>query len=176
MIVALMGLPATGKSTIAQALATTLSAIVLDKDRTRAAVFDASDIEYSREQDDFCMDIVYRVAGYLLARDPARCIIIDGRTFGRAYQREALCTAAQAMNTPLKIIECVCNDEIARERLATSQHTSRHPAANRDFTLHQQLKADWENIAEPKLVLDTAALSLDECTRQAADFVRDERV
>ena len=174
MIVALMGLPATGKSTIAQPLAKTLSAVILDKDRARAALFDAGDIEYSREQDDFCMDILYRVAGYLLEHNPTRYIIIDGRTFGQAYQREALYAAARAMSTPLKIIHCICGDETARRRLSTARQDSPHLAANRDFALHQKLKTEWEAIEHPSLVLDTGTLSLEECTRRATEYVRSD--
>jgi adenylylsulfate kinase-like enzyme len=51
--VLLAGLPATGKSTLARALAERLEgAAVLDKDRVRAALFPGDMVDYTTEQDE----------------------------------------------------------------------------------------------------------------------------
>lgn len=60
MIIAMAGLPGVGKSTLARALAARLDAVVLDKDRIRASLFPPSHVDYSRDQDDFCIDVMYR--------------------------------------------------------------------------------------------------------------------
>ena len=108
MITAMVGLPASGKSTIARPLAASLSAIILDKDQIRASLFQRSDIEYSREQDDFCMHILFQLAGYLVAKNSARHIIMDGRPFGRWYQFEALKEAMQKLAIPVRVTIFPC--------------------------------------------------------------------
>src|SRR5207244_1260015 len=106
---------------------------VLDKDQIRAALFPSTDIEYSTQQDDFCMGIMLKVAGYIFRKDPARLIFLDGRTFSRRYQLNRATGFADAISQYWRIIECVCSEHTARERLANDPG---HVAANRDFNLY----------------------------------------
>jgi predicted kinase len=152
MLILMAGLPGTGKSTLGRALADELGGTVLDKDHIRAALFPASDIEYSTEQDDFCMAIMLKVAGYIFRKDPSRRIFLDGRTFSHNYQLKRAIGYAEAIGQPWRILECVCSEERARERLA-SDHL--HVAANRDFKLYLEVKARFEEIALPKTMIDT---------------------
>ena len=125
---------------------------VLDKDQVRASLFPAADIEYSTPQDDFCMAVMLKVAGYLFRKDPARFVFIDGRTFSRAYQLKRATGYAEALGQPWRILECVCTEESARQRLATD---SAHPAADRNFDLYLRVKARFEEILLPKTVIDS---------------------
>ena len=79
MLILMAGLPGSGKSTLSRALAAKFDATVLDKDEIRAALFAPADIEYSTEQDDFCMGIMLKVAGYIFRKEPSRRIFLDGR-------------------------------------------------------------------------------------------------
>ena len=170
MIVIMAGLPATGKSTLCRALAKQLRGVVLDKDIIRAALFPPERIEYSAAQDDFCQSLMLQAAAYLLARDPGAVIFFDGRTFSRRYQIEAVIESAKALGTPFRTIECTCSEETARQRLDRDQAAGHHPAANRTFELYQGLKAEFEPIAEPKLVVNTDR-PLDECVARAKEFI-----
>jgi len=152
MLVLMAGLPATGKTTISRTLAARFRGTVLNKDETRAALFPPSDIEYSTEQDEFCMRVMLKVAGYIFRKDPSRRIFLDGRTFSRTYQLDRATGYARAIGQPWRILECVCSDETARRRLASD---SPHPARNRDFYLYLEIKARFEEIALPKTVIDT---------------------
>jgi len=146
------GLPGSGKSTLSRALAAQLGGTVIDKDRIRAALFDPGDIEYSTEQDEFCMRVMLKVAGYILRKDPPRRVFLDGRTFSRRYQLDRATGYAEAIGQPWRILECVCSDETARKRLEDDRA---HVAANRDFNLYLQVKARFEEITLPKTVIDT---------------------
>ncbi|MBN1874491.1 MAG: ATP-binding protein [Anaerolineae bacterium] len=162
MLIAMAGLPGTGKSTLARALAERLPAVVLDKDRVRAALFPPDKIEYATAQDDFCVNVMLETASYLLERDPTTMIILDGRTFSRRYQVEAVLQAAYSMQTQVYFIECICADEIAVARLAHDHTGGHHPAANRDAALYMTVKTHREPLEIPRLIVDTGK-TLTEC-------------
>ncbi|MEA2262671.1 MAG: hypothetical protein QOJ51_5496, partial [Acidobacteriaceae bacterium] len=63
------GLPGTGKSTLAQAIADRLGAAVLDKDRVRGALFPGSLTDYTTQQDELCMRAMLEAAAYLTERE-----------------------------------------------------------------------------------------------------------
>src|SRR5690242_97593 len=90
MLIAMAGLPATGKSTLAAALAQALAGIVLNKDEVRARLFPPPVLDYSVEQDDICMAAIYRAAACILRRRPEQVVIVDGRTFSRSEQLDEL--------------------------------------------------------------------------------------
>jgi len=163
MLILMAGLPGTGKSTLSHALGDEFGGTVLDKDQIRAVLFPAPDIEYSTEQDDFCMAVMLKVAGYIFRKDPARHVFLDGRTFSRAYQLKRATGYAEALGQPWRILECVCSQEAARQRLAQDQE---HIAANRSFELYLEVKARFEEISHPKIVIDTDR-PLEECVQRA---------
>ncbi len=154
MLIAMAGLPGAGKSALARELGARLPAVILDKDRIRAALFAPDAVEYSTEQDDFCMAVMLQAAAYLFERDRGRHVILDGRTFGRRYQVERVRAFALEQGVSLRLIECVCADEVVRERLARDVAEGRHVAQNRTFDLYQQVKARFEPIEGEKCTLD----------------------
>ena len=90
------GLPGTGKSTLARALAERLHAAVLDKDCVRGALFPGALTDYSAEQDQLCMRAILEAAAYLTERRRVDYIFFDGRTFStRAQIEEVLLAAAK---------------------------------------------------------------------------------
>jgi predicted kinase len=155
MIVLLAGLPGTGKSTLARALAPQLNAAILSKDDIRAALFAPADIEYSTAQDDFVLQIMLEAAAWLLNQDSRRVIFLDGRTFSRRYQIDQVLHAADELHQPWRILECVCSDQTAGSRLETQASSGEHPAINRTYELYLEVKSRFEPITLPKTVIDT---------------------
>src|SRR5262249_32315580 len=152
MIILMAGLPGSGKSSIARELSTRLTGTILSKDIIRHTVFESRDVEYSTEQDDFCMDVMLETAAYILRRHADRTVILDGRTFSKRYQIERVIKFAERLQQPWRIFECICSDDTARRRLDAQQD---HPAGNRDFDLYLRVKSDFEEIRFPKTLLDT---------------------
>ena len=175
MLIAMAGLPGTGKSTLARALAEDLrydgiDAIVLDKDETRAALFPPPTIEYSTEQDDLCVEIMLQVAAFLLRRDPEQVILLDGRTFTRRSQVEHVTSAAERLSPPLIFIECRCDETTALRRLKDDHAQGRHPAANRSAALYLELRARADPLVIPHLVVDTDG-PLEEAVRRCRAYL-----
>jgi len=154
--VLLAGLPGTGKSTLAQALAARLPrAVVLSKDETRAALFPGNATDYSEQQNDLCMEAVLAAADYLRRRlNGPQFILFDGRTFSRAAQLQRVIAAAEEGASPWCILHLVCPDAIAETRLKAA--SGQHLAANRGYALYLTLKQRYEPIRLPHLVIDTS--------------------
>ena len=95
------GLPGTGKSTLARALAERLNAAVLDKDRVRGALFPGALTDYTAEQDQLCMRAILEAAAYLTDRRRVDYIFFDGRTFSTQAQIEDVLLAAAGVGAPL---------------------------------------------------------------------------
>ena len=166
MIVLMAGLPGTGKSTLARELAARTSGRVLSKDEFRHAIFFPEEIEYSSRQDDFCLQLMLETAEYLFSRNSSRVIFLDGRPFSRRYQIENVLAAAERMRQPWRILECVCSEETARQRLEMDAAKGAHPAGNRGYELYCEVKARFESISFAKTVIDTDQ-SLELCVAQA---------
>jgi predicted kinase len=168
--VLLAGPPATGKSTLAKALAEQLERVaVLDKDRVRAALFPGSMTDYSPAQDDLCVHAMLEAAGYITLLNRAQFIFFDGRTFSRRAQIDTVLSAAKAAGATWKILSLTCSDDTAMARL--QEKDPDHPAGNRTIELYQRVKAAFEPIDHPKLELDTTH-GVSPVLKSALDYLR----
>ncbi|HUB03317.1 MAG TPA: AAA family ATPase [Terriglobales bacterium] len=154
MIILMAGLPGTGKSTLARELAVRTGGSVLGKDEIRAAIFSEQDIEFSTAQDDFVMELMLQAARFLLERNPARKVFLDGRAFSRRYQIERVLEFTRELDQPWRIIECTCSEKCARHRLEDERDPA-HPAKNRSYALYLEVKARFEPIRHATTVIDT---------------------
>jgi predicted kinase len=172
MLIAMAGLPASGKSTLATRLAHELGGVILSKDQVRAALFPTPVLDYSSAEDDITMEAIFHAAGYIHKTFPHHPIFIDGRTFLRSKQMDALFALAQMLGETPRIIECVCTDDVASQRLEHDLASGQHPAKNRTFALYLTVKEKAESIAIPHLVLDTGTLSLEECVQRSLAYLQ----
>jgi len=155
-LLAFAGLPGSGKSTLARALAAELGAPHFDKDEWRARLFAREEIEYSPMQDELVMAAIHAEVEALAARG-VEAVVLDGRTYSKRVQVEALRALATRIGAELVVIECVCAREVAAERLARDRERGAHPAANRGPELLARLAAEAEPITGPKFVLETSS-------------------
>lgn len=172
MIVVMAGLPGTGKSTLAKALAEETGGVVLNKDVLRAELFPKEFVEYSTAQDDFVEELMLRTAEYLLTRYQKSTVFLDGRTFSRAYQIHRVTETAEKLGTPWRIIECVCHERIAKGRI---EHGKKHPAKNRTVGLYLKIRDEFEPIVLPKLVVDTGR-GMEEAIAAAREYLKSKLI
>jgi predicted kinase len=158
-LVAFAGLPGTGKSTIARILAPELGALLLDKDAVRAALFGPSHVTYTAEQDDYVMDVIYRAVEHAAKSGLARAAVLDGRTYTRREHVDALCAVAERADLRLRVIECICDPAVVRERLRSARQSGSHPAADRGPELYDRLAQQAQPLELPCLRLDSSWVS-----------------
>jgi predicted kinase len=149
------GLPGTGKSTLARAIAERLGAAVLDKDRVRGALFPGALTDYTAQQDQLCMRAMLEAAAYLTELKRVEYVFFDGRTFSQRGQIEDVLLAAARAGAGWRVVYVKCADAVVEERLARSDPS--HPAQNRDAALYRRIKQQFEPITQAKLEVDTTS-------------------
>jgi predicted kinase len=172
MLIAMAGLPGTGKSTLAARLAPVLGGVVLSKNVVRSALFPPPVLDYSAAQDDIAMSAVFAAAHHLLAKNPDAVLILDGRTFRRSAQVAALLDLGRQLRQAPFVIECVCDEATARGRLEHDAAAGTHPAGNRTAGLHAAVKATAEPLTIPRLILDTGRSTPDDYLAAALAYLR----
>ena len=171
VLIVMAGLPGTGKSTLANRLAHEFGGVVLSKDVVRAALFPAPVLDYSAAQDDVAMSAVYSAASHILKTHPARPVFIDGRTFSKPGQLDAPLALAAERGQLLRVIECVCSDEVACARIASDHAAGTHLAGNRTPEMYARAKALAVPLEVPRLTLDTGALQFEACVERAIEYL-----
>ncbi|UYQ60039.1 AAA family ATPase [Streptomyces peucetius] len=163
MIVAVAGLPRTGKSTLARNLAKRLPGLLLDKIAVRDHLFPGERSAASRAQNDWSFEVVLTAAAWNLEGTPGGVVVLDGPPLTRGQDVRALNGFASGIGQPLKVIECVCPTEIA---LGRGRGESGPTPASFDILMPRR-----EPIPDPKIVVDTT-LSKDRCLALALQGLR----
>jgi hypothetical protein len=127
-VIAVAGLPGTGKTSVARALASELGMRVVSADAVRKELFGAAkkpaDYEqgaYTPEANRLTYQKLIETGREFLERDGG--VILDA-TFRRAEDRQAAQEMAAALNAQWRVIECQLAPELVKARL--EQRAARH--------------------------------------------------
>jgi adenylylsulfate kinase len=168
-LVALAGLPGTGKSALAKELAAALGAPVFDKDVQRRELFGAL-AAYSPEQNDAAVRKCHEAARAAFAGGKSD-VILDGRTYSRREQVEALRRFAREHCAALVLVEVRCEENVAKRRIEVDRERGTHLAPDRSSELYERLARSAEPIGA-SLVLDSTALGPEELARSVVEHLR----
>ncbi len=150
MLVVFRGLPGTGKTSLVRALVRSLpDFLVLSRDAIRATLIPRP--TFATEEKDFVDDLILSMTGFVL--DRGRHVVIDGMALSSASRVEQFARAAETRRVPVYIVECVCSERTALERLGRDR--GRHPAGDRGAALYHEVKARWQALDRPVLRVDT---------------------
>ncbi|HEY4933264.1 MAG TPA: ATP-binding protein [Terriglobales bacterium] len=169
--VIMAGLPGTGKTALARALAERLDGVVLSKDDVRAALFPRRAITYSGGQDDFCMSVVLMAAQRIAADRVVPFVFLDGRTFSRKHHVDQVVRAAGSIGAGPSVLHLHCPESLALERIKKDK--GKHEAENRDPLLYFLVKSYFEPITLPKLEVDTSRPLVD-CVAKCIEYLTTE--
>jgi predicted kinase len=139
VVVALMGVPGAGKSTVARYLSAALPLHVIDRDAIRAALFPRCEFT-SAEKDAANAAVLGAVEANCRL---GRASLVDGMTFARASDLDALRERVVASGFLLLPLFLECPAEVARARV-TTQMGSAHPARDRSPALVTAVAARFD--------------------------------
>ena len=149
MLVIFRGLPGTGKSYLAaRFLEKRQSYLVVSRDTLRVGIIPHPD--FSEAEKSLVDDLVVSTTAFLLERK--RDVLIDGMALSSAARVEQLAACAESRGQPVAVIECVCPAETALSRI---RGDAAHPAGDRGEPLYWAVKARFQALTRPSLVVDT---------------------
>jgi predicted kinase len=150
MLVVFRGLPGTGKSHLArQVLARRPDLLVLSRDELRRGIVPRPD--FGAEEKALIDDMIVAMTDFLLSR--GRSVLIDGMALSSAARVGQFAAAARSRGAACRIIECTCSEETALARLR--QDKGAHPAGDRGEKLYFEVRASFQRVEEPFLLIDT---------------------
>lgn len=160
-MVVITGLPGTGKSTLAAALAAELKAHHLNTDKIRTEMnlrgkYDA------RTKKRIYDEMLYQAEALLKKNLP---VIVDG-TFYQQKLRNRFLRLARRLGKEIRWIELRAKEKVIRERVAEKRQYS-----EADFEVYHKIKSIYEPLEQAHLVLWSDELSIEEMTRRAKDFL-----
>jgi uncharacterized protein len=160
-LIAVGGIIASGKSTLAEALGAELALPVIGSDRTRKALHGVAPTErlgreaYGAGASDAVYGEVLRRAAVVLAS--GRSVIVDA-SFRTRASRAAARALGQRARARFVFVECQAPEAVTRERLSAREHASSVSDARLD--LYEAFVSRYERVLEldPKehIVLDTS--------------------
>ncbi|MFQ5736360.1 MAG: AAA family ATPase [Thermodesulfobacteriota bacterium] len=160
--VVVRGLPGTGKSTVARALADRTGLVHLSTDRIRKELAGIPPEEHRQErfgEGIYSAGFTEKVYRELLDRAEAlmregRSVILDA-TFSKARFIEAALVSARNSGAAFHVIECEAGDEVVRERLV--KRRAEVTVSDAGVEVYRRQKEGYERWEGPSLRLTTTA-------------------
>ena len=149
MLILVCGLPGTGKTTVAEAIAKKKNARILSTDIIRKEMI--GNPAYTDDEKDMVYHMLFNMAGMMLK--DGRNVVLDG-TFYKKELRDNVRELATKTKSELSIVEVVCDERVVRERLAKRCKTC--CASDADFAVYKKLKTSFEQIKKKHFTINTS--------------------
>lgn len=147
-LILVCGLPGTGKTTVAEAIAKKTKSYLLSTDVMRKEIVEKP--EYNKKEKEMVYGLIFSMAERMLQN--SKNVVLDG-TFYKKELRDKVREIADATKSKFQIVEVVCNDKIIRERLERRRKAC--SASDADFAVYKKIKKVFEPIREKHSIIDT---------------------
>ncbi|MCU1450886.1 MAG: hypothetical protein JWP02_3056 [Acidimicrobiales bacterium] len=165
----LVGLPGSGKTTLAAALAQRLPDLrVLNKDVVRSALFEPCD--YSSAERTIAFSAMLDAARYHLGR--GRVVALDGLAFPRSREEDAVGAVAAETGAFVATIVCDVPIEVAVARADADAVAGTHRAANRDGHAVRRAATEMREPSGGYVTVDSAR-PIDEVAELALAYIEE---
>lgn len=160
-MIIITGLPGTGKSTLARALADSIGSRHLNTDVIRGELGMRG--QYDAKSKEAVYEELLKRAGELL--EEGQSVIIDG-TFYKKNLRNRFLELARRRQKSIRWIELRASEETIRQRVREDR-----PDSEADFEVYKKIKAIYEPLERGHLLLWSDELTVEEMTKRAKDFL-----
>jgi len=174
IVVALMGVPGAGKSTLARALEREFALRRVCRDAIRAAMFPACDFSYLEKRAAFRAVLLALEINCLLDASS----VLDGMTFSRREDLDAVVALAAKHRFAVLPLLVECRPSLARQRIERDLARGEHVAADRRPALVDAVVARFDLPPEETIRVDGEASRDEMCARAVAAVAawRDARI
>ena len=145
-LVAISGVPGTGKTTVAEAIADRIDATVLRTDVVRKELYDAP--EYTEAETETVYDEVLDRARERLATES---VVVDA-TFKTRAVRDAARAVAEAADASFRLVGVECDDAVVRRRIRERTDDE----SDADIEVYELFHEQYEPLDAPDLVVDNS--------------------
>jgi predicted kinase len=150
VLMAVSGLPGTGKSHLAQALREKLPLVVLESDALRKTLFPHPDYRSGESAHLFC--VINRLTGHLLGQGIS--VLLDATNLTENVRRRYY-RLAERWGVPFYLILVEAPPDLVRQRLRERQGRP-ECRSDADWAVYQRMKAGSEPVRQGHLVVDTS--------------------
>jgi len=148
VLILVCGLPGTGKTTVAEAIAKKAGARILSTDILRKEITGRP--SYSEAEKGMVYGMLFSMAEMMLRGGSS--VLLDG-TFYKRDLRKTAEKIASATKSGFRLVEVVCDEKTIRKRLKERSKTC--SASDADFNVYRKVKKVFEPIKEKHFVVDT---------------------
>ena len=148
MLVIILGLPGTGKTTVAEELSQAIGAVVLSTDELRKRTL--KELGYTERKKKRVYDEMFRIAGEQLKEN--KNVILDATFFRKELRKKAFSVAEENDSRPF-ILEVICDEEIVKSRMEKRTHEEGYSEA--DYRVYRIIRNKFDPVTEDHLSLDT---------------------
>lgn len=159
MVLIVFGLPGSGKSYFAKALAGKLGACYINSDTIRDSFHDHN--RYSRQDRAAVYDMMLNKM--LIAMHEGKTVIVDATFYKDVFRRRF--TSYIREHGMLHFIEIVADEPVIKNRLQQRQDS------HADFDVYKLVKRDWDPVQFPHLILKSTDDNLDEMISNTLNYL-----